>query len=88
MQENQVPIADFYGILVAKLDLAAGDRFHWTKPAYELLARDAAGRVAEALGLALPRACRLPLQNSGPAVIPSSIAWHGVARRLDRRKHD
>jgi lysophospholipase L1-like esterase len=54
MQENQVPIADFYGILVAKLDLAVGDRFHWTKPAYELLARDAACRVAEALALSLP----------------------------------
>ncbi len=27
MQENQIPIADFYGILVVKLDLAAGDRF-------------------------------------------------------------
>ena len=54
MQENQVPIADFYGILVAKLDLAAGDRFHWTKPAYELLAREAAGRIAQALVLALP----------------------------------
>jgi hypothetical protein len=54
MQENQVPIADFYGILVAKLDLAAGDRFHWTKPACELLAREAAGRVAEALALSLP----------------------------------
>jgi len=54
MQENQVPIADFYGILVAKLDLAAGDRFHWTKPAYELLAREAAGRIAEALDFSLP----------------------------------
>jgi lysophospholipase L1-like esterase len=54
MEENHVPIADFYGILVAKLDLAAGDRFHWTKPAYELLAREAAGRVAAALGFPLP----------------------------------
>ena len=55
MQENQVPIADYYGILVAKLDLAAGDRFHWTKPAYELLAREAAGRIAQALEFSLPR---------------------------------
>ena len=54
MQENQVPIADYYGILVTKLDLAAGDRFHWTKPAYELLAQEAVARIAEALGLALP----------------------------------
>jgi hypothetical protein len=55
MHENQVPIADYYGILVAKLDLAAGDRFHWTKPAYELLAREAAGRIAQALEFSLPR---------------------------------
>ncbi len=54
MQENQIPVADFYGILVAKLDLAAGDRFHWTKPAYELLARDAATRIAETLDFSLP----------------------------------
>jgi len=54
MQENQIPISDFYGILVAKLDLAAGDRFHWTKPAYELLAREAAGRIAQALEFSLP----------------------------------
>ena len=38
MEEIQIPVADYYGILAAKLDLAAGDRFHWTKPAYELLA--------------------------------------------------
>ena len=38
MAENQIPVADYYRILVTKLDLAAGDRFHWSKPAYELLA--------------------------------------------------
>ena len=54
MQENQIPIADFYGILVTKLDLAAGDRFHWTKPAYDLLAQEAARHVAQALRLSLP----------------------------------
>ena len=54
MQENQVPTADYYGILVTKLDLAAGDRFHWTKPAYELLAQEAAARIAQALGIVLP----------------------------------
>ena len=54
MEENQVPIADFYSILVAKLDLAASGRFHWTKPACELLAREAAGRVAAARDFSLP----------------------------------
>jgi len=54
MKENQVPIADYYDILATKLDLAAGDRFHWTKPAYELLAQHAAQRIAQALGISLP----------------------------------
>jgi hypothetical protein len=36
IRRNQVPVADFYGILVAMLDLAAGDRFHGTKPAYDV----------------------------------------------------
>ena len=54
MQENQILIAGFYGILVTKLDLAVGDRFHWTKPAYELLAQEAARHVAQALRLSLP----------------------------------
>jgi hypothetical protein len=49
MQENNVPVADYYTILAAKLDLAAGDRFHWTKPAYGLLAQCAVTHIASAL---------------------------------------
>jgi hypothetical protein len=54
MQENNVPVADYYGILATKLDMAAGDRFHWTKPAYELLANCAAVHIAQALDFSLP----------------------------------
>lgn len=54
MQENQVPVADYYGILVGKLDLAAGDRFHWSRPAYELLAQEAARQITAALKLDTP----------------------------------
>jgi hypothetical protein len=54
MEENHVPVVDYYGILVTKLDLAAGDGFHWTKPAYELLARCAATRITRALDLTSP----------------------------------
>ena len=60
MAENQVPVADYYGILATKLELAAGDRFHWTKPAYELLAQEAAIRIAEALNLTLPPSASAP----------------------------
>src|SRR5690606_13808165 len=35
MKELHVPINDFYGLLIEKRDLARGDRFHWTPPAYE-----------------------------------------------------
>jgi alpha-L-fucosidase len=49
MAENQVPVADYYGILATKLELAAGDRFHWTRPAYELLAQCAAAQIEQAL---------------------------------------
>jgi acetyl esterase/lipase len=56
MAENNVPVADYYGILATKLDLAAGDRFHWTRPAYALLAECAAKHVAEALGISLAAA--------------------------------
>lgn len=49
MAENHVPVADYYGALATKLDLAAGDRFHWTKPAYELLAQCAATNIRQAL---------------------------------------
>ncbi len=60
MAENHVPVADYYGILAAKPHLAAGDRVHWTKPAYELLAQLAATRVAEALGFSLSATLSVP----------------------------
>lgn len=39
MAEMNVPVNDFYSLLVNNRDLARGDRFHWTAPAYELLAK-------------------------------------------------
>ncbi|MDZ4402445.1 SGNH/GDSL hydrolase family protein [Prosthecobacter sp.] len=38
MAEMQVPVNDFYSVLVDQRALARGDRFHWTAPAYSLLA--------------------------------------------------
>ncbi|HEX8914174.1 MAG TPA: family 16 glycoside hydrolase [Humisphaera sp.] len=38
MAEMNVPVNDFYGLLVDKRNLARGDRFHWTGPAYQILA--------------------------------------------------
>jgi len=37
MGEMNVPVNDFYSLLVPKLEFARGDKFHWTPPAYALL---------------------------------------------------
>ena len=38
MDEINVPINNFYELLDRNRKLAKGDRFHWTRPAYDLLA--------------------------------------------------
>lgn len=63
MKENRIPVADYYGLLVDKLSLAAGDRFHWTKPAYQLLAQEAAARIAELSGFRLPATQPAPAEK-------------------------
>jgi predicted esterase len=37
MLEAGVPVSDFYALLLNRRELAKGDRFHWTGPAYRLL---------------------------------------------------
>lgn len=54
MEENRIPVTDYYQVLASKLDLAAGDRFHWKRPAYDLLAQEAATRIAKVLQLPEP----------------------------------
>lgn len=43
---------DYHGLLATKLYWAAGDRFHWTKPAYEVLAQCAAVQIEQVLAVA------------------------------------
>ncbi len=38
MKELNVPVNDFYSLLVPKLELARGDQFHWKSEAYKILA--------------------------------------------------
>ena len=45
-----MPVNDFYALLVNKRELARGDRFHWTAPAYELLATTVVESVLRELG--------------------------------------
>jgi hypothetical protein len=49
MVEMKVPVNDFYALLVDKLNLARGDRFHWTGPAYKLLGKKVTESVAHEL---------------------------------------
>ena len=54
MAEMQVPVNDFYALLVDKLNLARGDQFHWNAPAYKLLADCAANSIIQTLPAARP----------------------------------
>jgi len=49
MAELNVPVNDFYNLLVNKRELARGDRFHWTAPAYKLLADQIVASVLSSL---------------------------------------
>jgi hypothetical protein len=38
MKEEGIEVIDVYAPLAARLDLAAGDEYHWTSPAYKIIA--------------------------------------------------
>lgn len=49
MQEENVPVEDFYGLLIGKLPLARGDQFHWQPGGYVILANAATASILQAL---------------------------------------
>ena len=49
MKEMNVPVNDFYSLLVGRLELAKADQFHWTAPAYRILAEAATRSICQAL---------------------------------------
>ncbi|MEK0445906.1 MAG: hypothetical protein RLZZ399_1227 [Verrucomicrobiota bacterium] len=49
MKEMNVPVNDFYSLLATHLDLAKTDQFHWTPPAYKILADAATQSIQAAL---------------------------------------
>jgi hypothetical protein len=49
MKEMNVPVNEFYQMLAGKLELARGDQFHWTAPAYKILADAAVESISQAL---------------------------------------
>jgi hypothetical protein len=49
MIEMGVTVVDFYGLLIDKRELARGDMFHWTSPAYNLIAQAAVDAILREL---------------------------------------
>lgn len=49
MAEEGVEIIDMYAPLAARLDLASGDGYHWSSPAYEMIAEAVAAKTMDAL---------------------------------------
>ena len=51
MKEEGVEVIDMYTPLAARLELAAGDEFHWSGPAYKMISDAIAAKTNEALNL-------------------------------------
>ena len=49
MAEMNVPVNDFYSLLVDKLELARGDQFHWKNEAYPILGKLCSDSILKAL---------------------------------------
>lgn len=49
MKEEGVEVIDMYTPLAARLDLAAGDEYHWSGPAYKMIADAIVAKTNEAL---------------------------------------
>lgn len=50
MEKHGIARNDFYSLLSDKLGLARGDPFHWTPPAYQILAQACEAAVTGSLG--------------------------------------
>ncbi len=51
MNEMEVPVNDFYSLLVNKLELARGDQFHWQPGGYKILAKAVTDSVVRELAM-------------------------------------
>ena len=51
MKEEGIEVIDMYTPLAARLDLAAGDEYHWSGPAYKIIADAIVAKTNEALKL-------------------------------------
>jgi hypothetical protein len=51
MKEEGVEVIDVYTPFAAKLELAAGDEYHWSSPAYKMISDTILAKTNEVLGL-------------------------------------
>jgi arylsulfatase A-like enzyme len=65
MAELNIPVNDFFGLLINKLELGRGDTVHWTPAAYQILADQAVASIFPALGL--------PMASSAPSKPTSAL---------------
>lgn len=49
MKEEGIEVIDAYSLLGSRLELAAGDGYHWQGPAYQMLSQEIGKRVMSAL---------------------------------------
>lgn len=49
MKEEGIELIDAYSLLASRLELAAGDKYHWQGPAYQMLSQEIGKRVISAL---------------------------------------
>ncbi len=52
MKEEKIEVIDAYTPLAARLDLAAGDEYHWSSPAYKIMSDAICGKTRSVLNLA------------------------------------
>ena len=74
MAELHVPVNDFYALLVERRDLARGDQFHWTAPAYELLARTVTESALRELAAPKPATARTEPTNAKESTAQKAAA--------------
>jgi len=49
MKNNGIPVNDLYSLCLLNLELARGDRFHWTPPMYRMMGIQTASKISQAM---------------------------------------
>ena len=50
MKDEKIDVIDVYSILAGKLELAAGDGYHWKPPAYKIISDGISKKVLSTVG--------------------------------------